>query len=81
MWVGPNVRSRRNGMYGMYGMWYLGELTKLCAYDFQFMFQVLLVPIGSARVDCIAPPTWIPLSRYHFDCYDVEILFSFELYG
>ena len=33
----------------MYGMWYCGELTKLCAYGFQFMFQVLPSSNGKAR--------------------------------
>ena len=49
MQVGPNVRARPNGMYGM---WYLGELTKLYAYGFQFMFKVFPVPQGRASDDC-----------------------------
>ena len=32
----------------MYGIWYFGELTKLFAYGFYFMFQVLLVRKGRA---------------------------------
>ena len=35
-------------------MWYVRELTKLCAYGFQFMFQVLPVRKGRARDDHIA---------------------------
>ena len=41
----------------MYGMWYFGELTKLCAYGFQFMFQVLRFSNGRARDDFMAHTT------------------------
>ena len=55
----------------MYVILSFGELTKLCVYGFPFMFQVLLVPRGRTWVDCIAHTIWIPLLRYHSDCYDV----------
>ena len=45
----------------------LGELTKLCAYGFQFMFQVLLVRRGRARADCIADTT-----LFHI-LYDLDV--------
>ena len=41
----------------MYGMWYFGELAKLCAYGFQFMFQVLRFSNGRARDDFMAHTT------------------------
>ena len=46
------------------GMRYLGELTKLCAYGFIFMFQVFPVPRRRARDNCIAHTTWFPLLKY-----------------
>ena len=38
----------------MHGMWHVRELTKLCAYGFQFWFQVLPVAEGRARGDRMA---------------------------
>ena len=68
VWMGPVSQWAGPVMYVvMFGMWYLGELTKLCAYGFQFMFQVLLVPRGRARDDCIAHTTWFSLLGYYFD--------------
>ena len=54
--VGP--KAKRGSIPGrgliyvdMYGMWYFGELAKLCAYGFQFMFQLLLFSKGRTRID------------------------------
>ena len=41
-------------MFDVYGMGYFGELTKLRAYGFQFMFQVLPDRRQRARDDRIA---------------------------
>ena len=35
------------------GMWYLGELTKLCAYDFKLNVAGLFSSMGRARCDCV----------------------------
>ena len=64
-WAGPRIPERgsmtgRGPMTGgsryMFGMWYVGELTKLCAYD----FQVLLFRKRRAWDDCIAHTTFFP---------------------
>ena len=41
--VGWSPMTGRGPLYVdcMYGMWYFGEITNLCAYGFQFMFQVI----------------------------------------
>ena len=43
------------------GMRYLRELTKLCAYGFQFMFLVLQFSNGRTRDDC----------RVHITCFRI----------
>ena len=49
--LGPD--DERGPVYAdMFGIWYLGKLTKLYAYGFQYMFQVLLVSAGTARDVC-----------------------------
>ena len=47
-------------VFNKYGMWYFEELTKLCVYDFQFMFQVLSYLRGRARGDLIPHTMIVP---------------------
>ena len=59
-WAGPNMRVWVGPIMFlfMYGMWYFGEITKLCAYGFQFMFHILHDEKGRVRDDCRAHTTF-----------------------
>ena len=52
--VGLDIGQGPSMSFIMYDMWYYGELTKLYAYGFQFMFQVLLVRKGRDQDDRIS---------------------------
>ena len=62
-------------MLDMCGMWCFGELTKFRTYGFHFMFQVLLVPEGRARDDCIAHTTLFRI-LYNSDVFGCLLTYS-----
>ena len=59
-------------------MVFLGELTKLCAYGFQFMFHVLVVVKGRAWDDCITHTIGIPHMMFYSDFMAIDTLVLFE---